>query len=43
VDQVPFRSEPFVPFIRLAAGAQSPAGSSSDVIVVQAYKVDQLI
>lgn len=34
----PFRSSEFVPYMHLAAGAQSPAGSSGDVIVVQAYK-----
>lgn len=34
----PFHSGLFLPYMYLAAGAQSPAGSSSDVIVWQAFK-----
>lgn len=34
----PFRSGQFVPYMYLAAGAQSPAGSTSDVIVWEAFK-----
>lgn len=34
----PFRSGEFVPYIYLAAGAQSPAGSNGDTIVWQALK-----
>lgn len=34
----PFRTAQFVPYMYLAAGAQSPAGSTSDVIVWQAFK-----
>lgn len=33
-----FRTSQFVPFMYLAAGAQSPAGQTSDVIVYQAWK-----
>lgn len=36
----PFRSAQFTPYMFLAAGAQSPAGSASDVIVWQAYKME---
>lgn len=36
----PFRTGTFVPYMHLAAGAQSPAGSSNDVIVWQAYKME---
>lgn len=36
----PFHSGNFTPFMYLAAGAQSPAGSSGDVIVWQAYKME---
>lgn len=36
----PFRSSTFTPFMNLQAGAQSPAGSSGDVIVWQAWKDD---
>lgn len=38
---VPFRTGQFYPYMRLAAGAQSPAGSSNDVIVWQAYKMER--
>lgn len=34
----PFRTGEFTPFMYLAAGAQSPAGSANDVIVWQALK-----
>ena len=34
----PFRSGQFVPYMYMAAGAQSPAGSANDVIVWQAFK-----
>lgn len=37
----PFRTGQFSPYMFLAAGAQSPAGSTSDVIVWQAYKMEQ--
>lgn len=37
----PFHSAQVTPFMRLAAGAQSPAGSTSDVIVWQAFKQEQ--
>lgn len=36
----PFRTGQFTPYMYLAAGAQSPAGSTSDVIVWQAYKME---
>lgn len=36
----PFRSGQFVPYMFLAAGAQSPAGSTSDVIAWQAFKYE---
>jgi hypothetical protein len=36
----PFRTGEFTPFMFLAGGAQSPAGSASDVIVWQAYKME---
>lgn len=36
----PFHTAQFVPYMFLAAGAQSPAGSTSDVIVWQAYKME---
>jgi hypothetical protein len=36
----PFHTGQFTPFMYLAAGAQSPAGSTSDVIVWQAYKME---
>lgn len=38
VDSVPFRSGQFSPYMYLSAGAQSPAGSSADVIVWEALK-----
>lgn len=34
----PFRTSQFVPYMYLAAGAQSPAGSNGDVIVYQSFK-----
>jgi hypothetical protein len=40
VDDVPFRTNQFLPYMYLAAGAQSPAGSSSDVIRWEAYKFE---
>ncbi len=36
----PFKTGQFTPYMFLAAGAQSPAGSASDVIVWQAYKME---
>lgn len=36
----PFHTGQFVPYMFLAAGAQSPAGSNNDVIVWQAYKME---
>jgi len=36
----PFRSSMFIPYMNLQAGAQSPAGSSGDTIVWQAYKME---
>lgn len=36
----PFHTGQFTPYMYLAAGAQSPAGSTSDVIVWQAYKME---
>lgn len=36
----PFHTGQFTPFMYLAAGAQSPAGSANDVIVWQAYKME---
>lgn len=36
----PFQTGDFFPYMHLAAGAQSPAGSSGDVIVWQGYKFD---
>jgi hypothetical protein len=36
----PFRTGEFTPYMFLAGGAQSPAGSSGDVIVWQAYKME---
>lgn len=38
VSSVPFHSGNFVPYLSLAAGAQSPAGSASDVMNWFAYK-----
>lgn len=37
---VPFRTAVFVPYMLVPAGAQSPGGSASDVIVWQAYKME---
>lgn len=36
----PFKTGQFTPYMYLAAGAQSPAGSASDVIVWQAFKME---
>lgn len=36
----PFHTGQFTPYMYLAAGAQSPAGSDGDVIVWQAYKME---
>lgn len=36
----PFRTAQFTPYMYLAAGAQSPAGSTGDVIVYQAFKME---
>lgn len=36
----PFHSGNFIPYMFLAAGAQSPAGSSGDTIVWQAFKME---
>lgn len=36
----PFHTGEFTPYMFLAAGAQSPAGSESDVIVWQAFKME---
>ena len=38
VTQVPFQSGLFIPYMYLASGPQSPAGSSGDVIVWQLWK-----
>lgn len=38
--QVPFQSGIFIPYMILPAGAQSPGGSASDVIVWDAYKME---
>lgn len=38
--QVPFHSSTFIPYMILPAGAQSPGGSASDVIVWAAYKME---
>lgn len=37
---VPFRTNVFVPYMIVSAGANSPGGSASDVIVWQAYKME---
>jgi hypothetical protein len=39
-NHAPFRSGLFIPYMNLQAGAQSPAGSSGDTIVWQAYKME---
>lgn len=36
----PFHTGQFTPYMYLAAGAQSPAGSTNDLIVWQAYKME---
>jgi hypothetical protein len=38
--QIPFHSGVFVPYMYVSAGAQSPGGSASDVIIWQAYKME---
>ena len=38
--QIPFHTGQFIPYMILPAGAQSPGGSASDVIVWQAYKME---
>jgi hypothetical protein len=40
VAYAPFHSGEFTPYIWLAAGAQSPAGSTSDVIYVDVFKAE---
>jgi hypothetical protein len=40
-DLQPFRTSLVTPYMNLQAGAQSPAGSSGDTIVWQAYKMEQ--
>src|ERR1700754_469798 len=40
MDLQPFRTGEFTPYMFLAGGAQSPAGSTGDVIVWQAYKME---
>ena len=40
VDNVPFKSGQFLPYMFLNAGAQAPAGSTSDVIVWKAVKAE---
>lgn len=37
---VPYHSGNFIPYMYLPAGAQSPGGSASDIIVWQAYKME---
>ncbi len=37
---VPYHSGNFIPFMYLPAGAQSPGGAASDIIVWQAYKME---
>jgi hypothetical protein len=37
---VPYHSGNFIPYMYLPAGAQSPGGAASDVIVWQAYKME---
>jgi len=38
--QIPFHTGVFIPYMYVPAGAQSPGGSASDVIVWQAYKME---
>lgn len=38
--QIPFHTGIFVPYMYVPAGAQSPGGSASDIIVWQAYKME---
>lgn len=38
--QIPFHTGQFIPYMYLSAGAQSPGGSASDVIVWQAFKME---
>lgn len=37
---IPFRNNDFTPMIYLAGGANSPAGAASDIIIYQAFKMD---
>ncbi len=39
-NKAPFHTGSFVPFMNLAGGAQSPAGANGDVIVYQAFKME---
>lgn len=41
VDEVPFKSGEFLPYMFLAGGAQSPAGSASDIVEWAAYKFER--
>ena len=38
--QIPFHTGQFIPYMYVSAGAQSPGGSASDIIVWQAYKME---
>ena len=38
--QIPFHTGQFIPYMYVPAGAQSPGGAASDVIVWQAYKME---
>ncbi len=40
VSYAPFHTGQFVPYMNVAGGANSPAGAASDVIVWQAYKME---
>lgn len=40
IQKAPFHTGQFTPYMFLAAGAQSPAGSTGDVIVWQAFKME---
>lgn len=40
VTNVPYRSDPFLPYMHLPAGADSPAGNNNDEIVWQAWKAE---
>lgn len=43
LDLNPFHTGQFRPYMLLAAGAQSPAGSANDVIVWQAWKAERIV